>query len=60
MALRVNSFRCGNSDAIGGKADIRRSRRLGWSDAFDPNRTSGLIQNISGLPQGPAVRSVVS
>jgi hypothetical protein len=27
MALRVNSFRCGNSDAIGGKADIRERRQ---------------------------------
>jgi hypothetical protein len=36
MAFRVNSFRCGNSDAIGGRADMRRCHWLRWSDAFDP------------------------
>jgi hypothetical protein len=45
VALCVNSLRCGNSDAIGGKADIRRSCCLPWSDAIDPKRTSGCHSN---------------
>src|SRR5215471_11847681 len=36
LALCVNFLRCGNADAIGGKADIRRSRWLRWSDANGP------------------------
>src|SRR6266516_2671114 len=39
-AHRVISLRCRSLDAIGGTADIRRSRCLGWSDAIDPKQTS--------------------
>ena len=35
-SLCVNSFGRGHSDAIGGRADIWRSRRLHWSDAVEP------------------------
>jgi hypothetical protein len=35
LALSVNLLHCENSDAIGGKADIGRSRWLVWSGAND-------------------------
>jgi Histidine kinase-, DNA gyrase B-, and HSP90-like ATPase len=40
-ALCVDSLCCGNADAIGGKADVRRSRWPRQSDAFDPERPIG-------------------
>jgi hypothetical protein len=39
MALCVNSLRCGNTDAIGSKADIQRNRWPRCSDANDPQAT---------------------
>jgi hypothetical protein len=39
MALSVDSLRRGNSDAIGGKADIGRRWCLLWTDATDPIRS---------------------
>jgi len=39
LALFVESLRCTISGAIGGTADMPRSRRARRSDAFDPSRT---------------------
>src|SRR5260221_10094231 len=40
LAPRVISLRCQSSDAIGGEADITRTRRACCSDVIDPKRSS--------------------
>jgi hypothetical protein len=45
VALFVESLQRTNSEAIGGTADMPRTRRARRSDAFDPNR-SGATQDF--------------
>jgi hypothetical protein len=50
----------GATVAFGGEADMPRPPLVYRSVEFDPKRTLGVIQNNSGLPQGPAGASGAS